>query len=109
MNLNEKLWEIIELHSVVESAWLRIEWLSEAVDKYQAELQEAENKHDEVVEYQERLMHELAKQAVLEGIVGVNDHLPMLRPIEFGAKMYMLLKEHDERDAGERQSETKNF
>lgn len=95
MNMKEKLWEIIELHSVVRSAWLRIEWLEEAKSEYQQALQEAEEKHDEVVERQEQLMHELAKQAVVEGIAGVNDHLPMLRPVEFGIKMHTLLEEHD--------------
>ena len=91
MDPKEKLDEIISLHSVIRSSWLRIDWLDEALAEMKQALQEAEEKHQENVAYQEKLMHELAKWAVLEGVAGVDDHLPMLRPVEFGIQMLNLL------------------
>jgi|SRR5690554_6105323 len=84
-----KLEEIISLHSIIKSAWLRYEWLDDA----QAE---AETKYHEVVERQQQLMHELAKWAVLEGIAGADDHLPMLDPVAFGITMSRLLEKNNE-------------
>jgi hypothetical protein len=41
----------------------------------------------------EQLIHEVAKWAVLEGIAGADDHLPMSKPVEFVLTMYKLLDE----------------
>ena len=89
MDPREKLDEIISLHSVINSSWLRIDWLEEALAEMTQALQEAEDKH------QEKLMNELGKWAVLEGVAGVDDHLPMLRPVEFGITMLNLLARRD--------------
>jgi len=86
MNQNDKLKEIMSLRSVIDSAWVRIEWLDEA-------LAQAEKKHAEVTAHQEQLIHEVAKWAVLEGIAGADDHLPMSKPVEFVLTMYKLLDE----------------
>lgn len=96
MDLKAKLEEITSLHSVVDSAWLRIECLDEALEKIQSEVAQAEKKYEEVVERREQLMYEVAKMAILEGIVGVDDHLPMLRPVDFVITMTNLLNRQKE-------------
>ncbi len=96
MNLKDKLEEITSLHSVIESAWLRIECLDEALEKIESEVAQAERKYEEVVERRERLMYEAAKMAILEGIAGVDDHLPMQRPVDFVITMRNLLNRQKE-------------
>ena len=91
MNTRDKLKEIKSLHSLIESSWLRIEWLDEALEEAQKSVEVAERKHDEMVARREQLMHEVAKWAVLEGIAGVDDHLPMMDPIFFVITMHELL------------------
>ncbi len=96
MNPKGKLKEIISLHSVIDSAWLRIEWRAEALAETKKALAQAEKKHEEVVARKEQLMHELAKWAVLEGIAGVDDHLPTWEPVHFVITMHELLDRQSE-------------
>ena len=96
MDLQEKLNEIRSLHSVIDSAWLRIECLDEALAKIKNEVAEAEKRYEEVVERREQLMHEVARQAILEGIAKVDDHLPMRNPVRFVITMHELLDRQTE-------------
>ena len=96
MNPKDKLEEISSLHSIIESSWLRIEWLDEALEEAKKTLAETEKKHDEVVARREQLMYEVAKWAVLEGVAGVDDHLPMMDPIFFVIAMRELLNRQSE-------------
>jgi recombinational DNA repair ATPase RecF len=96
MNPKTKLEEIISLHSVIDSAWLRIEWLDESLAKTEKDIAQAEKKYEEVVARREQLMYEMAKWAVLEGVAGVDDHFPMLRPVDFVITMHNLLEKQSE-------------
>ena len=49
MNTRDKLKEIRSLHSLIESFWLRIEWLDGALEEAKKSVEEAEGKHDEMV------------------------------------------------------------
>lgn len=96
MNPKDKLKEIRSLHSATESSWQRIEWLDEALEETKRILVETEKKHDELVARRDQLMYEVGKWAVLEGVAGVDDHLPMMDPIFFVITMHEILDRQSE-------------